>query len=180
MEFPKLKLARSCALCLSNDPVYVLLFATQEHAADDIPRGMFAAALSGTNEIKVYSQDTFCCQCSLTGHEGRITSIKFDKRITYLMWSSSLDGSLRYWYINGKNQSGGKIFSQNEVGYSALDINCDGTVLAAGTENIQTEIDEKEVKRLDVTVVVEFWDIRDVATKSPVCLRKFDSLHSSL
>merc|ERR1712013_385597 len=159
MEFPKLKLARSCALSSSNDPIYVLLFATQQQqqqSEEEQPApGLFAAALSGTNEIKIYSQDTFCCQCSLTGHEGRVTAVKFDRLSPSRVWSSSLDGSLRCWDLgDAKSLQGGTVFSQNDlVGYSALDINCDGTILAAGTEIIETDEKEaKESKRLDIAV----------------------------
>jgi len=169
-----MKLARSCALSLSNDPAYVLNFATQESSAE-YPQGLFAASISGTNEIKIYSKDTFCSLASLVGHSERVTAIKFDLLNSDIIWSSSLDGTLRCWNIKEKTNH---IFSKKDIGYTALDVNCDGTILAVGMESIDQDlIEEKEKKNSSVTV--EFWDISEMnESKTPKYISKFESIHS--
>ena len=171
-----MKLARSCALSLSNDPAYVLSFATQE-SSEEFPAGLFAAAVSGTNEIKLYSKDAFCSQGSLVGHTARITAMKFDLLNSDTLWSSSLDGTLRYWNVKKKDSLTSHVFSENDVGYSAIDINCGGTILAAGMESIDPDqLDEKEYTKSPVTV--EFWNINSITGVSPICISKFESIHS--
>lgn len=174
MELSKMKLARSCALSLSSDPAYVLGFASQKKFEQS--NSLFAAAVSGTNEVKIYSKETFCSQGSLSGHEARVTAIKFDILNSDIIWSCSLDGTLRFWDMEGSAFKD-NIVSQKDIAYTCFDINCDGTILAAGMEKIETDsIEDKSQKKAFVTV--ELWDISDIKKKSPVRLCEFDSIHS--
>merc|ERR1712179_829362 len=141
--------------------------------------GLFAAALSGTNDIKVYSQQSFCSRASLSGHTARITAVHFDKRKRNIVWSSSLDGTIRCWDVDATGDKCIKIVSHNQVGYSSMDINCDGNVLAAGTESVTKEGDKKDQgKEVRCGVDIELWDISDNMVSDPVCLSKFNSIHS--
>lgn len=167
MEFPKLTLGRSCALSLANNPMYVLHFAIQK--SDGLPKeaNLFAAAVSGSHEIKLYSKQTFLSQGSLHGNTAGITAIKFDILNPHVLWSASQDGGLRYWDLTQKTPEE-TIVSKLDVGYLSLDISSDGSILAVGTEK------DGKVE----TVFVEFWDIRNIQERPPKLLARFEEIHS--
>lgn len=165
MEFPTLRLGRSCALSLSSEPAYVLSFACQ--SATDDKGGLLAAAISDSHTIKVYDQDTFCSAVTLEGHSDTITNIMFDKNEKDFLWSSSMDGTLRLWDISAGG-SGKEVF-KSEQGITCFDINSTGKLLSLALEQDSDSLD----------VVIHFMDIGDVnAISSLDVLATFDDVHS--
>ncbi|XP_066917181.1 WD repeat-containing protein 89-like [Clytia hemisphaerica] len=164
-EFKQLKLARSCAVSLASDPVYVMKFAAQHQKDKEL--GLFAVAVSANNEIKLYDQDTFCTKGCLLGHEAGLSIIKFDILHPKYLWSASNDGTIRLWDTE-KKEDNVSIVSKCDVGYASMDINCDGSILAAATERHEEQL----------TIKLEFWDIRKIDEKAPKLLATFEEVHS--
>lgn len=165
-RFKKLKLARSCAVSLANDPVYVVQFAAQKLLSNE-KKELFSVAVSTNNEIKLYDQETFCTKGSLLGHSGGISMIVFDKLHPNFLWSISLDGTLRLWDTS-KEEMTSTIISQRKEGYASMDISCDGSIMAVATEKSEEER----------TIFLEFWDIRKIHEKPPKLLATFQDIHS--
>ncbi|XP_065676797.1 WD repeat-containing protein 89-like [Hydra vulgaris] len=163
MTLSKMKLAHSCAISLSSEPAYVLNFAFQEYNAG----GRVAIAVSCTHEIKLYNLETFCTEGVLSGHTSTISCVAFDVKNPKIVWSASLDGTLRSWDISNAEKKS-SIISNLSIGYSALGLSCDGALLVAGTEK-----DEESEE-----VMVEVWDIRNPEERSPKKLAVFKDIHS--
>jgi len=187
--FSKFRLSRSCALSLSNNPSYVLHFAVQSKnvgKGEKEDKSLFAAAISGSNEIKIYSTETFCMKTSLIGHTQCITGICFDRTNPLVIWSTSLDGTLRYWNIEEKSSTGHIVY-EHDTGITSFDISCDGSLLLAGTER-KDETSAAVVggggvktlaERMEEAVVsIKVWDIRKLDEKLPKCIATFESIHS--
>ena len=166
MEFPTLKLGRSCALSLSSDPAYVLHFACQGSATHESREKLIGAAISNTHEIKLYLQDTFCCHAVLSGHNNSISGIVFDKLDPALLWSSSMDGTLRLWDCSNKKQEKVVFEDEDNLGITAMGLSCDGKLLAIALEKNPDSLD----------VLLHVFDVSDKSMIRKVA--QFEDIHS--
>ena len=112
------------------------------------PSGELVAAGSanGSYAIYLWSLQTGQCLDILTGHEARISSLRFASDGSTLV-STSWDASMKVWNVFGHRNKGGApeaLLTQREVTCAAFDP-IDGSVLAAAT----------------MSGHITFWDVRN-------------------
>ncbi|KAK2192205.1 hypothetical protein NP493_37g11023 [Ridgeia piscesae] len=110
------------------------------------------AATGSENTVRIYTRQTLGYLASISGHTKTITGVKFARVMPHLLYTSSLDGTVRCWDTRSNMKDAVQIFTGCEGdtdAFSSFDISCDDRLLCTGTD--ATDHDG---------VFILFWDTR--------------------
>ncbi|XP_033115722.1 WD repeat-containing protein 89-like isoform X2 [Anneissia japonica] len=113
-------------------------------------RGEPLVAIVGTDmSLNLFSRDTFSAYRKFTGHERSITGVRFSPRNPNVLYSCSMDGTIRGWDTRIKSNKAQQIFTGYEGNvFTSFDVNCSDSIICAGTEKIGED------------AYLMFWDCR--------------------
>ncbi|XP_013391356.1 WD repeat-containing protein 89-like isoform X1 [Lingula anatina] len=156
-------------------PDYVLLLDSQ--ACSRCNKDPVLAATSSNHTVRLFNRNTLASIGTVEGHQKAVTGVKFGKTNTDLLYTSSLDGTVRCWDIRSNLKQPVQSFTVPEslpkAKLCCLDISCDDGILCAGTEQFKAKKKEKKKNKKtcdeesdmdsdeeDATVYMLFWDCR--------------------
>ncbi|CAH1772238.1 unnamed protein product [Owenia fusiformis] len=161
-QFARLTLSEKAAISIEKtEENYILDLASQPSD----PGGDGILAVTGTNNsIRLHSRQNLALKGKITGHQGVVSSVKFGTREPALVYSSSLDATVRCWDTRDKNNQVHKYEGQgDERGmFLSLSVSCDDRTVCCGTEGI------------DGDTWIMFWDRR----KPGIPIRRFTECHN--
>ncbi|XP_076605140.1 WD repeat-containing protein 89 [Chaetodon auriga] len=125
-----------------EEPTYLLDVALQQ-------TGLLAVTCSNFT-VHLHNKDTLSLVGEYRGHSGPLCGVVFSHTSPDLLYSGSADGTVRGWDARRPGTEAAQIFkSDPSHSYCSFDLSCSGTLLCAGTEQVNDE---------DSFLV--FWDVR--------------------
>jgi WD40 repeat protein len=111
------------------------------------------ATISSANDINIYHLERFHVVQRLRGHSDRISQIRYSKIDVNLLWSCSIDGTLRLWDL--RSQHTAQIYESlsSSERYTTLDTTMNDHLIMTGTELCDDTMEEPSGK-------IKLWDIR--------------------
>ncbi|KAI0229109.1 WD repeat-containing protein 89 [Lamellibrachia satsuma] len=150
-ELTTLHLAEKSAISLEKtEPEYILHIDSQLSSVSGADTRV--AATSSENTVRTYTRQTLGYLGSISGHTKTVTGVKFAQLSPHLLYTSSLDGTVRCWDTRDRLKKAAQVFTGSEGDTNALssfDVSCDDRLLCTGTE--ATDADG---------VFIYFWDTR--------------------
>ncbi|XP_066290396.1 WD repeat-containing protein 89-like isoform X2 [Branchiostoma lanceolatum] len=132
----------------ATNAAYIFDIAGQASSAPGTGDGLLAA-MGSNNSVQVYQATTLALEHRLEGHTDIVSGVKFAHTNPSMLYSSSLDGTIRCCDLRVSNKKPAQILKGYEGDqFFSLDVNCDDTVVCGGCQ-----------KRMPDTNVV-FWDSR--------------------
>ncbi|KAK3603888.1 hypothetical protein CHS0354_042898 [Potamilus streckersoni] len=130
----KLQLAETSAVSLSKtEDDYVLGMAAQTGNGGEC----ILAATSSNYMIRLFNLANLASKGSIEGHEGVITGVSFGHEEPDLLYSSSLDKTVRCWDTRSDLKKAVQTFEGYEKTnnlFTSFDVNCNDWLLCAGME----------------------------------------------
>ncbi|XP_071958553.1 WD repeat-containing protein 89-like isoform X3 [Antedon mediterranea] len=113
-------------------------------------RGEPLVAIVGSDmSLNLFTRDTFSSYAKYTGHEKSITGVRFSPCNPNVLYSCSMDGTIRGWDMRSKRNKAQQIFTGYEGNvFTSFDVNCTDSVICAGTEKVGED------------AYLMFWDCR--------------------
>ncbi|XP_064640955.1 WD repeat-containing protein 89-like [Lineus longissimus] len=146
-------------LCLSGkssvslkekEPEYVLHTASPIEYSDSSP---ILAATTSDYCVRLYNRSNLASFQVLSGHTDVVTDIRFSHTDSNLLYTSSIDETIRCWDIRIKGKKEAQIFKGYESSgnrFLSCDISAMDALLCAGTECDESSKD----------ALIVFWDVR--------------------
>lgn len=127
-------------------------FSKQSRIVQNLSISNALIALSNDCTIKCIDINTLKVNCELKGHDNIVTDVIFSHTNPYIIWSSSLDGTIRNWDL--RTATPGNIIFQSLQGeaFQSIGININDDIISAGCDSI--EIDS------EVRSNLYLWDTR--------------------
>ncbi|KAL3860612.1 hypothetical protein ACJMK2_010710 [Sinanodonta woodiana] len=130
----QLHLSETSAISLSKtDDDYVLGIAAQTGDGGECT----LAATSSNYSIRLFNLANMASKGSIEGHEGVITGVSFGHEEPHLLYSSSLDKTVRCWDTRMDLKKAVQTFEGYEKTnnlFTSFDVNCNDRLVCAGTE----------------------------------------------
>uniref|UniRef100_A0A6A7G1F7 WD repeat-containing protein 89 n=1 Tax=Hirondellea gigas TaxID=1518452 RepID=A0A6A7G1F7_9CRUS len=111
------------------------------------------AAASKKGEITLVNVDTATKMATFSAHTSEVTSLKFCPVNSNLLYSSSLDNTVKVWDLRSNNSEQSYQYTEedcNSMEFTCLDVNSSGEFLCAGTSLLNEE-----------SAYLIFWDARN-------------------
>ncbi|XP_064420836.1 WD repeat-containing protein 89 isoform X1 [Latimeria chalumnae] len=142
-------------LSQTEDPTYLLGIDCLKSAAG-ASNELIAVSCSNLS-IKLYNKETLSLVRQYDGHHsGLITGVRFAQTGGSLLFSASLDGTVKCWDVRSSRPDAIQTFKGYPSNvFTSFDINCDDVIICGGTEKVENDS------------FMVFWDAR-VATNAGI------------
>ncbi|XP_078688689.1 WD repeat-containing protein 89-like isoform X1 [Branchiostoma floridae x Branchiostoma belcheri] len=133
----------------TTSAAYIFDIAGQASSSDPGTEGGLLAAMGSNNSVQVYQAATLALKHRLEGHTDIVSGVKFAHTNPSMLYSSSLDGTIRCCDLRVDNKKPALVLKGSEGDqFCSLDVNCDDTIVCGGCQ-----------KRMPDTNLV-LWDSR--------------------
>uniref|UniRef100_A0A8C1YYT6 WD repeat-containing protein 89 n=1 Tax=Cyprinus carpio TaxID=7962 RepID=A0A8C1YYT6_CYPCA len=109
------------------------------------------AVCCSNHSVHLHSRETLRLVGELQGHTAPVCGVRFSHLSPHLLFTGSVDGTLRCWDIRRPGSDASQVFrSDSTHSYCSFDVSCSERVLCAGTEQVEEDS------------FLVFWDVRMV------------------
>ncbi|XP_062850989.1 WD repeat-containing protein 89 [Trichomycterus rosablanca] len=127
-----------------QEPSYILDLALSPKSGTEL-----IAASFSNHVVRLHSKETLRVWGEYTGHTGSVFGVRFSPSSPDVLFTGSSDGTIRCWDVRQPGSSAVRAFrSKPDHSYCSFDISCNGSVVCAGTEQV------------DEDSFLVFWDAR--------------------
>lgn len=165
--FKKLSIARRLQ---PDEPSYILDLAVPPCSSPPAQGSDLLAACCSNHIVRLHSRETLHLWGEYQGHNGAVFGGRFSKCSPDLLYTGSVDGTLRCWDVRRPGSIATRVFrSEPEHSYCSFDVSCNDRILCAGTEQVGEDS------------FLVFWDTRmvgDGKAKQDQLLGVYSESHS--
>ncbi|XP_036431030.1 WD repeat-containing protein 89 [Colossoma macropomum] len=150
-----------------DDPSYILDVALPRRTSSSTstPGSDLLAACCSNHTVRLHSRETLRMCGEYQGHTGAVFGVRFSSSSCDLIYTGSVDGTLRCWDVRRPGSAPARVFqSDPEHAYCSFDVSCNDRLLCAGTEQVGEDS------------FLVFWDTRMVGDGGTKTEAKQDQL----